>query len=133
MGFFFGAGHGAIEAFLLVGMHMIVFWYTKDYLLQPSFMTAFAGVERIFAMLLHIGLSIIVLQAVMERKITYLLIAIMIHGMIDALIGILPVYFSPLTAFTLIEVALACVALTVFIYGLSIRKRGVFDEKNLSI
>lgn len=130
-GFFFGAGHGAIEAVALVGIPFIGFLIVNDYAGVPSFSMGLAGVERIFAIMLHIGLSLIVLQGIKVGKIRYLFIAIFIHGFIDALVGILPIYLGPTANLIAIESSLLIVSIAVFIYGLSIRKRGVFYEKNL--
>src|SRR5690625_7031839 len=69
-GFLFGAGHGGIEAVLFVGISAV------SLLLSPSLITSGelyfnGGLERLFAMLLHIGLSIIVLQGVVQKRFFY--------------------------------------------------------------
>lgn len=50
------------------------------------------GIERIFAMVLHVGLSFIVLQAVVQKKFRYVVYAILIHGTVNALAGIISLY-----------------------------------------
>lgn len=125
-GFLFGAGHGGIEAVVFVGISAlpmlfspIAFGYNIEFLI--------GGIERLFAMLLHIGLSIIVLQAVVQRKFFYVVLAIIIHGFVDILVGILPQFMAPNMAVVAIEVSLALVALTVFSYSLIIKRKGVLQ------
>lgn len=123
-GFLFGAGHGGIEAVLFVGISAftMIFLssadaYNVDFLI--------GGIERFFAMLLHIGLSIFVLQGVVQRKFLYVVLAITIHGFINALVGILPIFVSPNISLIAAEVSLAITALAVFSYSLSIKRREV--------
>lgn len=85
------------------------------------------GTERVFAMLLHIGLSIIVLQGVVQRKFIYVGLAITIHGVIAAMVGVFPLFMSPNTALIAIEVSVAIIALAVFSYSLSFKRRGVLQ------
>src|SRR5699024_6298562 len=70
-GFIFGMGHGGIEAVLFVGLNALTFLFvsTADIYSMDFFI---GGFERIFAMLLHIGLSIIVLQSVVQKNISTL-------------------------------------------------------------
>lgn len=113
-GISFGLGHWGIEALLIVGINAALFLggtiaiksgvdYNSSDLLsiifnQSSSMTtvnAFAmGVERLFTMSIHVALSMIVLYGVKSKKIKYLFIAILIHGMIDAGVVILPQIFN---------------------------------------
>ena len=122
-GFLFGAGHGGIEAVLFVGISAITLLFSP--VISSSSLYMIGGVERFFAIVLHIGLSIIVLQAVVRRRIIYLILAILLHGLIDALVGILPVYLSRDYALMTIEVALAITAIAVFGYSLWIKRKGV--------
>lgn len=123
-GFLFGAGHGGIEAILLVGIGAIMM------LFLPNAMTSngaffIAGIERLFAMLLHIGLSIIVLQGVVQRKFIYILLAMLIHGLVDNLVVVFPLYLSANYALIAIEVSLAIIALITFGYSLLLKRKGV--------
>lgn len=123
-GFLFGAGHGGIEAVLFVGVGAIAMMFSP---LAIVYNVDFfiGGIERTFAILLHIGLSIIVLQGVVQKKFKYVLLAIIIHGFVDVLVGILPLYMSPNNALIGIEVSAAIIALVVFSYSLVIKRRGV--------
>jgi len=125
-GFLFGAGHGGIEAVLFVGISAV------SLLLSPSLITSgelyfVGGLERFFAMLLHIGLSIIVLQGVMQKRFLYVILAILIHGLVDALVGIFPIYIPADYVLIAIEGALALIALAVFIYSLRLKRKGVLE------
>ncbi len=68
-GFLFGAGHGGIEAVLIVGIPVISLLFSQT-VIQNGDSYYFGGIERIFAMVLHVGLSFIVLQAVVQKKIS---------------------------------------------------------------
>lgn len=122
-GFMFGFGHGGIEAFLIVGLGAlgalftpISFLYGMDYFL--------AGIERTFAIILHIGLTIVILRSVVEKKIIYLFIAIFLHGVVDSAIGIIPLFFEDKISFFIIEGNLILVALVSFVYSLYLKRRG---------
>lgn len=125
-GFLFGLGHGGIEAVLFVGISFVSLLFSP-LLIVSSDMYFIAGIERFFAMILHIGLSIIVLQAIVKRKFIYVVLAIMIHGMVDALVGILPLYVPENSVIFVLEVTIAIIALAVFIYSLRIKRKGVLQ------
>lgn len=96
-GLSFGFGHWAIEALLIVGINAIILLFSHN-LLEASGLSitnAFMmGMERLFVLSVHVGLSIIVLYSVRLNKISYLFIAIILHGIIDVGIGILPQIFN---------------------------------------
>ncbi|MDZ4132675.1 MAG: YhfC family glutamic-type intramembrane protease, partial [Dethiobacteria bacterium] len=104
----FGIGHGGFEAIALVGTATInnlvtsimintgtfdtqvapqlgeMANYLKQVLVETEPVMFFvAGVERMAALAIHIGLSVLVLYAVKKRKLFYLLAAIIIHGIIN--------------------------------------------------
>lgn len=109
-GIAFGIGHGGIEAILIAGLPIINFIIyavlinsgqfdsaiasklpqgmgdtIKNTLLNtPAPLLVVGGIERIFAMTVHIGYSLIVLYGVMKNKIRYLLYAILLHTLLDA-------------------------------------------------
>lgn len=109
-GLAYGLGHGGIEAILLVGVtffrNIIMAFQINsgsfEKLLQiegapvdvlsemytqmislPSYIWGVASIERICAMIIQIGLSLIVLYAIKERKKIYLILAVFIHAAID--------------------------------------------------
>lgn len=123
-GFYFGAGHGGIEAVLFVGSSAVATLLFNPTALAYSEAYVIGGLERFFAMLLHIGLSIIVLQGVVRKRFLYIVIAIMIHGIINMAIGIFPLYVPENRVLIVSEVTIAIAALVVFIYSLWIKRKG---------
>ncbi|EQB86784.1 putative membrane protein YhfC [Clostridium punense] len=109
-GISFGMGHGGLEAMLITGIVNLQYliWllaYSKGTLdsimisskaqqLKAFFDTITttgvlaAGFERIGAIIIHIGLTLIVLYGVKNRKKLCLPLAILIHGFIDTSIGV---------------------------------------------
>ena len=125
-GFLFGAGHGGIEAVLFVGISSVSLLFSSSMIISGDLYFV-GGIERLFAMLLHIGLSIMILQGIVKKRFIYVILAILIHWFIDSLVGILPLYLSGNNALIAIEVTLAITALAVFIYSLWIRRKGVLE------
>ncbi|RST77019.1 YhfC family intramembrane metalloprotease [Siminovitchia acidinfaciens] len=107
-GLAFGLGHGGIEAMLIVGVTnvtMIVLAFMINGGTYDSFVTGeaaaamaplydqltgpasviqlFGGVERLGALAIHLGLSILVLYGIRKGKNIYLLYAILIHAVMD--------------------------------------------------
>lgn len=125
-GIFFGAGHGGIEAVLFVGIGSILMlfsfdgiWFGNEYFI--------GGIERLFAMIFHIGLSLLVLRTVIERRYLPLVVAIFLHGFVNSLVGIVPLYVAPELALIVIEVSLAFVAVGLLIYHVRLKRKGVFS------
>lgn len=150
-GIAYGIGHGGIEAILIGGMaginsivnSMLINSGKYDAIIKaapsssvkalnaakeslisanPS-MFLVSGYERCCAVLLQIGLSLLVLYAVKNRKSIYLFLAIFLHAFVD--------FFAVLTqkgiigiAFIEIMVGVAAVISLVFI----IKSRKTFDE-----
>lgn len=81
-GLAFGVGHGGIEAILLVGINVLLVIITGVFPDEPSLLLA-AGVERLSAMTLQVGFSIMVVRAVRERKPLWLLLAFALHTLVD--------------------------------------------------
>ena len=122
-GFLFGAGHGGIEAVLIVGVPAIALLFTQTMTFQSELFFV-GGIERLFAMMLHIGLSIIVLQGVVRKNFMYVLLAIALHGFVDASVGILPLFVSKGHLLLVQEIMVAITALAVFIYSIRLKRRG---------
>ena len=113
-GISFGLGHWGVEALLIVGVNAALFLggiiaiksgvdYNSSNLLNIIFnqsasittVNAFAmGLERMFTMSIHVALSMIVLYGVKSKQIKYLFIAILLHGIVDAGVVILPQIFN---------------------------------------
>ena len=98
----YGLGHGGIESALLVGLNLVGFavalvLVSQGLISNPQLVAklqaaastvspssvVFAVVERVGAMVLHVGLTLIVLQAVARREIRWLALAIAVHALVD--------------------------------------------------
>ncbi|WP_242239897.1 YhfC family glutamic-type intramembrane protease [Bacillus cereus group sp. BfR-BA-01309] len=123
-GFLFGAGHGGIEAVLIVGIPVISLLLSQT-VIQNGDSYYLAGIERIFAMVLHIGLSFIGLQAVVQKKFRYVVYAIFIHGTANAIASIIPLYIQGKDGIILSEVSIAICAVLVFSYSFILKRKGV--------
>ncbi|PFO66973.1 YhfC family intramembrane metalloprotease [Bacillus cereus] len=123
-GFLFGAGHGGIEAVLIVGIPVISLLLSQT-VIQNGDSYYFAGIERIFAMVLHIGLSIIVLHAVVQKKFRYVVYTILIHGTANAIASIIALYVQGKSGIILSEVSIAICAVLVFSYSVILKRKGV--------
>ena len=88
-GIVFGLGHGGLEA-MLIGANNVFLLFGTTALVGLSFGgVAMAGVERLLALCLHVGLSVMVLQAVNLRKPLWLVFAILLHAAVDTGVGVL--------------------------------------------
>ncbi|GAB6549170.1 MULTISPECIES: YhfC family intramembrane metalloprotease [Bacillus] len=123
-GFLFGAGHGGIEAVLIVGIPVISLLFSQT-VIQNGDSYYFAGIERIFAMVLHIGLSFIVLHAVVQKKFRYVVYAILIHGTANAIASIILLYVPGKSGIIMSEVSIAICAVLVFSYSFILKRKGV--------
>ena len=107
----FGLGHGLAEAFivLLPALSLVSF--------QSLHLAIF---ERILAIVLHIGLSVIVWNGFqLNKKYKYLGIAILIHGGVNSMI---PLFSNRENSILLIEGALFIVVIFILIYIYRSRK-----------
>lgn len=118
-GIAYGLGHGGIEAIIILGVTninnlilaisinngtyealmnksngMITDGLKQQFINMSVNNMAMGGIERIFAIILQIAMTLIVLYAVREKKFKYILYAILIHTVIDAPVVILPQVFG---------------------------------------
>lgn len=96
-GLAFSFGHWGIEALLIVGINALVLLFNTSLAQTTGLNTLnsyLMGMERIFALSLHVGFTMIVLYGIKLNKIKYLFIAIILHGIVDAGLGILPALFN---------------------------------------
>lgn len=122
-GVLFGVGHGGIEAILFLGVHAIMMMFSPTTLLSNEALLL-GSVERLFAILLHIGLSIIVLYGVVMKRIRYLIMAITIHGVMDTMIGLVPMFVPEEFIILIIEGLLVLLSMSVLVYSVRLNKRG---------
>lgn len=130
----FGIGHGGIEAIVLTGLTYInnlVYSvmintgtfaetiapqigpefanYIETQLVElPFYMFLVAGLERAFAIVVHIALSLVVLLAVTKGKTIYLLYAILLHAAVN-----LPAVIVPGLGYNILYVELYLLVLAV--------------------
>ena len=76
-------------------------------------------------MVLHIGLSIIVLHAVVQKKFRYVVYTILIHGTANAIASIIALYVQGKSGIILSEVSIAICAVLVFSYSVILKRKGV--------
>jgi len=122
-GALFGAGHGGVEVIILFGINVVIMLTSSMALVQVDTLLI-GSVERVFAMLLHIGLSIIVLYGVVTKKIRYLIMAIILHGVIDSLIGLVPMFVRSEWTIFVIEGALIIMSVSVIIFSIRLKRKG---------
>lgn len=97
-GFGFGIGHGGVEALIFVGINSVAALFIN--VLQPGqspFLITVGGIERLFAMTVQIGLTLLVLYCVRTKKYSYLLLAVGLHWLLDFVSVMLMVSLGILT------------------------------------
>jgi uncharacterized membrane protein YhfC len=116
----FGLGHGIAEALIIL---------VPAFTLVSQAQLGLAVLERALAIILHVNLTVIVWNGFQKNKrMQYLLFAIMVHGAVNSLIPIL----TPFTnAVILIEGALAIVDIILIGYSWHSRKIYVKGEEHL--
>ncbi len=151
-GITFGLGHGAIEAMIITGLSFVnilifsimintgTFEANLSNLPQTtvsaiyyqctsltSLNTILGGIERIIAMGIHIGLTMIIFKGVRKNKsCLYLIIAILVHGAIDASIGFMSQMFGFSTL--AMEVVFAVISISLMVYVFKSKKRVKWQE-----
>ena len=94
----YGAGHGGIESIFIVGLSVLstgVILFTSPETLPPAqlemilttplYLPLVGLYERIMAMIVHIGFSLIVLESLRRKDIKYLVAAIVLHSLMNFL------------------------------------------------
>ena len=123
-GVIFGLGHGGIEAILLVGIPMINAILMTPYLLTDS-LSFISGIERLSAMFLHVGLSLMILQGVVKKQIRYVWIAIILHTIVNASIGVISYYVPTNLSLYIIEGFIVMMGLIMLTYSFVVRRKGL--------
>lgn len=98
----FGVGHGGIEAILIVGVSLLtqLLLTPQVYASSPPLLLSLGGVERVFAMSFHIGMSVLIIHHL--TKIRFVWLAVLLHTLFNyiplALIPLLnlPPHLEPL-------------------------------------
>jgi uncharacterized membrane protein YhfC len=129
----YGIGHGGIEAILLgvIGNIQILALgailnagqldkvqlpasslpLITQLLTSPSWVFLISGFERIFAFIVHIGLSLVVLYSVTSGKKRFLVYAIILHAVFDLLPAMYQMKIAPLWLTEVIVMLFALVTL----------------------
>ena len=118
-GIVFGLGHGGIEALLLVGIPAITHPLLSS---APLFAS---GVERICAMTIHVCLSIIVLLGIKRNQFYYCGLTIVIHSLINFIIG----YLARDQSLVFVEFTLVLLTAILGFITYQISRRKFNDEK----
>ncbi len=94
-GIMFGLGHGGVEAFWLAGVPYVgtiadtLSGSSAEALTVPPDIFLLGGIERILAVTVHIGFTMLVLYAVKRRRIWCYILAVLVHGLADADLALL--------------------------------------------
>ncbi|MEG2008197.1 MAG: YhfC family glutamic-type intramembrane protease [Oscillospiraceae bacterium] len=122
----FGLGHGGIEAVILLA----------SVLAAGAAVSPWAYVERILAMTMHVGMTVIVFAGFQKgSELAYLAAAIGVHALVDSLCGILPAFGAGILV---MEAVLAAFALCLLIYIFWAKKnilwqlKGAFKNEKIS-
>ena len=97
-GLTYGAGHGGIESILLVGVNVLItgilIIFNPDTIPQaqlnailtmPWYLPFIGAYERVMVMIIHLSLSIMVLETIRKKKFTYLILAVVAHTAVNYL------------------------------------------------
>jgi uncharacterized membrane protein YhfC len=154
-GILVGLGHGGIEAMLLgilaaIGFLTMVGYRSIDlstvptipadqlelarqqveaYWSAPWYMAPIGFVERIFAICLHVSLSVMVLYALVYRKPIWFWLALLWHALVDAV----AVYVVQEAGILAVEGIIAIFALISLWIVLKVRSRFTLDETDLPV
>ncbi|OQB23887.1 MAG: hypothetical protein BWY11_01540 [Firmicutes bacterium ADurb.Bin182] len=122
----FGIGHGGTEAILLVGLNALIGLIMSYGLSADPWMTVAAGVERLSAMVLHVALSVMVLQSINKRNVLYLILAIFLHTLTNLAAVMMQANGTPVF---LIEAVLFGFALIMLIFVIKLKNRTEVDTE----
>jgi uncharacterized membrane protein YhfC len=86
----YGIGHGGIESFMM-GIIFLANVFAKDILIEKGaikenitfLMCIMSALERLFAITIHISLSVVNYKAIRDQNIYYYILAIILHDLID--------------------------------------------------
>lgn len=149
----FGIGHGGIEAIVLTGFTYInnliyslsinngsyensiapllgpeAAAFIRDQLVSlPPYMYLVAGLERAFTVFIHIALSLVVLSAVVRGRKIYLILAVLLHALVN-----FPVVMIPGLGFSVLYVELYLLALAIVSIVWILRSRDGIPEPSQS-
>jgi uncharacterized membrane protein YhfC len=134
--FVFGLGHGGIEAFALAGINYAVLFVqalggqaAATVMSTPASYFLAGGVERVLAVALHIGFTMLVFYAVKKRKMFWLFTAIVAHMAVDAVTPLLKYAGVQLSVWAAEGVLAVMAAVMVFV---TIRFKPLLKQEGLN-
>ena len=75
-----GLGHGGVEAVWIAATGLMA---AGSSVFSSGSGLFFGGVERLFAMTLHLGFSFLIEKEVMEKRMRWWILAVVLHGLVD--------------------------------------------------
>ena len=143
-GIAYGIGHGGIESIGLVGVAYIANLYysimintgsisnpaLQQLINLPSNIFLAAGVERLFTIIVHIALSLLVLYGIMYNKKVYILYCLLLHTLLDGVVIILKINRVSMWG---IEVWIILAGIAALIFIIKSKKMFFPNEKNTII
>ena len=125
----FGVGHWAMEALYIIGINAVYTLFMNPGLIAVMGSNFFiGGLERLFVLPVHVAFSVMVMQAVRERKYFWLVLAVFLHAAVDAYCVLAQTVWG--MGIVEIEGSIAAIGILLFIY-IIITKRG--RKKNVPL
>lgn len=146
-GLAYGIGHGGIEALLLGALTAInnlilsflinsggtmseggeaadAWMAAKEQLVNtPAYLFSMGGVERVFAFILHLALSLLVLYAVRNRKAIFLFVAILVH----AGVNFITILLAEVLQFNILAVEGFLLIIAILSVGFIVKSKALFS------
>lgn len=114
--FTFGVGHGGIESILIVGLGVML----SDVSSVDDFSLIMGGVERVFAMCMHVAFTFLVYTQISKRQKYGLVLSILAHTFVNFIaVYLMSLGYGILT----VEISLLVMAVIAVIYVLRERSR----------
>ena len=125
----FGVGHWAMEALYIIGINAVYTLFMNPGLIAVMGSNFFiGGLERLFVLPVHVAFSVMVMQAVRERKYFWLVLAVFLPAAVDAYCVLAQTVWG--MGIVEIEGSIAAIGILLFIY-IIITKRG--RKKNVPL
>ncbi len=120
--FVFGLGHGGMEALALAGINYAVLFVqmiggqaTAAVIATPPLDFLAGAAERVLAVAMHVGFTMLVFYAVRQRKPLWLVIAIAAHTAVDIVAGLISLQYIALGVWAVEGVLAVLAAVMVFV------------------
>ncbi len=140
----YGIGHGGFEAIMLIGINFILFWLVSKGMMKldaESNATIIASIqtinwstclavilERSYAIMMQIALSIIVFISVHKKKWSLFFLAILLHALIDVPAAL---FQKGVVSMLPTELITLLLAISLILYALKLYKNYVNEDEDL--